>query len=303
MYNLNLTKTLGYSVIFHVLVAIVFATIGKYIPKAGNHPLGSKNIMKVEQISPELLKKLRRVGVKGGAKDFSVPVFAQKPKKSKVIMQGSVQKAPNTSEKLSLKDLGKIDPQKIKPNEKNTGQSRVRQKSPSKKAVDMKLRRGALPRKMSRHSQIIKRGVHQNLAQSPAISHILQRKNFNVQFEAPEGVAEDELNSIEKTFYSFQKRTYASYVSAFIESYQTHLKNKPAIKKDLSDGDYLLTGKITFDREGNIVAIKIMKSSLSDHIHSLFEQTLKSVRKLPNPPKDLLSSSEELTIYYQLKIN
>ena len=60
---------------------------------------------------------------------------------------------------------------------------------------------------------------------------------------------------------------------------------------------------IVFDKEGNIVSIQIMRWSQSDEVQDLFEQTLKEIRSLPNPPKALLENNEEFNIYYNLKIN
>jgi len=284
---------LGYSIILHFIILQLLSVTLNLKSRSNLVSNPAQKFLKMETVSQDYLKKLRRVGVKNGNKSFSAPVFTKPPLKGKKTIQ------QKESSNLSFKDLGKIN--NPSPNRKNSVKP---VSNPSQKPIaNLKLKKGLLPRRASRHSQIIKRNIHQQLSQSPDISNILERKGFNVQFEAPDGISLDELNSIEKAFYSFQKRSYASYLSAFIESYHQFLKTKPAIKKDLKENDHLLTGKITFDHQGHIVAIKIMKSSHSDHVHSLFQKTLESVRKLPNPPKDLLSKEKTLTIYYQLKIN
>jgi outer membrane biosynthesis protein TonB len=75
------------------------------------------------------------------------------------------------------------------------------------------------------------------------------------------------------------------------------------LRTALQSERHLLTGKIDFDKEGNILRIKILRSSPSDEVHQLFEETLKEIRSLPNPPKALVENREQFTIYYQLNIN
>ncbi len=134
-------------------------------------------------------------------------------------------------------------------------------------------------------------------------AEILKSTGFNLHFEPPEGIPEDELNTAEKIFYSFQKRTFIGYVNSFMSSYNATLNQYPQIKNALRNERHLLTGRITFDKEGNIMRIKILRSSNNDEVHKLFEKTLLNIRSLPNPPKAIIEDKDQFNIYYQLRIN
>ena len=60
---------------------------------------------------------------------------------------------------------------------------------------------------------------------------------------------------------------------------------------------------MTFDSDGNITKVKIMRSSQSDEVHKLFEKTLDQMRAIPNPPKDLIQKDGTFSIYFSLYIN
>jgi hypothetical protein len=64
----------------------------------------------------------------------------------------------------------------------------------------------------------------------------------------------------------------------------------------------LLVGRIDYDENGNIITVKILKSSENDDVHQFFEETLKKL-VLPNPPKIFLKRKKEFSIYYQVQVN
>jgi uncharacterized protein YuzE len=125
--------------------------------------------------------------------------------------------------------------------------------------------------------------------------------NFEIRYERPEGVSEDQLNSDEKAYYAFFKRSYASYLSKLYATYEKIKIDRPGLDRDLLD-KHLLIGKIDYDENGNIVTVKILKSSQSDDIHYFFEETLKQLN-LPNPPKSFVKSKKTFSTYYQIQIN
>jgi hypothetical protein len=134
-------------------------------------------------------------------------------------------------------------------------------------------------------------------------NQLLKSTQLNFHFSAPEEFDRGDFNELDKVLYSFKKRMYVSYINSLIKSYDQILLEKPLIKKSLREERHVLTGKILFDREGNIVKINILKSSLSDEVHSLFESTLTGIHSLPNPPKMLIERKDNFTVYYQLSIN
>jgi len=221
--------------------------------------------IEIQQISPEQLKRFRTVGVKGGKKEFSI---------NKSDKKHPVLRVSNGSKNLSLLAL------------KNNI------------AIDS----GTKVLRRKRYS-IQKERILKDLAISRENIQDIKATDFNIRFEPPEGVSEDELNSVEKVFYSFQKRTFHNYIKSFITIFNNLKLAKPLLKKTIQDESHKLTGRVVFDKEGNIISIKILRWSVNDDIQELFEKTLSEIRKLPNPPHALINTSEEFTIYYQLNIN
>ncbi len=139
----------------------------------------------------------------------------------------------------------------------------------------------------------------------PAIRNlpIMRKSGFYFKFVPTKGIPEDELNSIEKIFYSFQKRTYQSYVSSLLSNYNELLTSRPYIEKTLFTKKQVLTGRMVIDDQGNILRIKFIQTSDNDNLQKLFENTLTDINTIPNPPKQLLRDSNELNIYFQLIIS
>lgn len=252
--------------------------------------------LRVETIRREDLKKFRTVGVKGGKKNlFTMPTKGDPNSKKRVEGKGKIKVKKTPSNQLSFKNL--------KPNEK------ISVKKRSLNTSDLKIKRNqniALPKvtvQSVQRQKVIKKDLMRQLGPGTTNARIANKSDFRVHFETPEGVKEDELNSVEKIFYSFQKRSFETYFHAFLKSYNERIRTHPALKKPLQNEAHSLTGRVTFDKEGNIVSIKIMRWSKNDEVQDLFEQTLKEIRSLPNPPKALLGKQEEFNIYYQLKIN
>ncbi len=233
--------------------------------------------LKVTTIDREEWNRLRTVGKKDGKKDiFSVPL------------------SPKTG-----KTLSKMDFKSLKVSEKaGTATIVVREEAPQAelKKIEHDMFSQQRPVKLNQ-AQL------SNMPIAIGDAMLLENTDFNIGITPPAGVNIDQLNSMEKIYYGFQKRTFESYVNSFLSSYQKVMLERPLLKKSLMNSLHQMTGRIVFDSQGNIISIKIIKSSLSDDVHELFEKTLLSIGKLPNPPKSLLNDKGELTIYYQLNIN
>jgi hypothetical protein len=150
--------------------------------------------------------------------------------------------------------------------------------------------------------QRIRQATLQKMSPTIRNSPAIQKSGFFFKFVPPQGIPEDELNSIEKIFYSFQKRTYHSYITSLISTYYKMLTEKPYIEKNLFTKNERLSGRISIDIDGNITRVKFIQTSQSSDIQQLFENTLLGIRNLPNPPKELLQGGDELNIYFQLII-
>ncbi|MBT7608133.1 MAG: hypothetical protein HN576_00150 [Bacteriovoracaceae bacterium] len=273
--------------------------------------------LKIERISKEQMKKYRTVGKQNGSKKaFSMP--SKGDPKSKVKINGAKKIAPRPSTaKISVA-------KKVKEKIKMVSKNAISFKSlkPVGKIKIKKLRHLSKDLKISKDSNIrapnvtietkrsierqksIKKDLMNQLGPGSVNAQLANKSEFKIQFETPEGVNEDELNSAEKMYYSFQKRTFESYFHSFLKSYNERLRSHPQLKKLLQVERHKLTGRVTFDDQGNIVSIKMLKWSQSDEVQNLFEATLKEIRSLPNPPRALLQrDSKQLNIYYQLQIN
>lgn len=285
------------------------------------------------------MRKYRTVGVRGGSKKFSMKTKRGNGAKknegkgplrlensSKDLSKGKAAQSKGDAKNLSLSSLkAQVSEKDLPPPVEDPRKqfNRQRQEEAKKQAFTPEQKRIIIKKEIQaaeagvpltalrsdqtvenfRRQESIRRNLMQQMGTKSSRAEVLKRTGFNLHFEPPEGVSEDELNSVEKIFYSFQKRTFTTYVQSFLSTYQQKIINKPQIRAALKTERHLLTGKIDFDKEGNIMRIKILRSSPSDEIHELFEETLKGIRSLPNPPKDLVEKREQFTIYYQLHIN
>ena len=182
----------------------------------------------------------------------------------------------------------------------NTLAPQILQKYKARKLKVVPLEKGSISTQKT--DKELQKEILKNLAPQESIIHVLKNSNFDINFDPPEGVKEDELNSAEKIYYSFQKRAFINFVTSFLNSYNTLATEKPTIRQSLRRNKHLLSGRIIFDAKGNKVSIKIFRSSSDDTVHLLFERTLIGIKKLPNPPQDLITDDNQFSIYYQIKI-
>ncbi|MCF8060334.1 MAG: hypothetical protein K9K67_13615 [Bacteriovoracaceae bacterium] len=320
--NRLLQATINSLVVHLLLFGCLYLIQGKQALKSAQEL--SQRAINIESISPEQLKKYRTVGVKGGSKKFSLKTPSGSPvrKKENDAKNSSENSSTSANKSISLdklqprvseKDLPP-PPQEVSPKAQQAEARNKFQGEQQKSLLRKEIRaaESGIPLTALRSNQALenfrrqenlKRNMLTEMGTQSSRAEVLSRTGFNLHFEPPEGISEDELNSVEKIFFSFQKRTFTTYVNAFLSTYQQKLLNRPQLGTALKNERHLLTGKIDFDKEGNILKIKILRSSQSDEVHALFEETLKEIRSLPNPPKALIESRDQFTIYYQLSIN
>ena len=288
------TQSFFVSILFH---GICFLLLTQLAPHFSMPQLSEStdNRFEVKTMSQEEMQKFRTVGFKNGAKDFS----------ERTPVKSLARPKPRPAPQPSLKELGaEVDKVKIERNQSgaNRTQRVLEERSennPFKVSVKESSKKAQI---LDQRKENLENDYMKDIGVSPDDQRFLKSTGFNIDFTPPEGVSEDELNTMEKIYYSFQKRTFYTYVNSFVKSYNAIELKRPQVKNVLRSESHKLTGRITFDQEGNIVAIKILQSSPNDDIHQLFEETLKGIQRLPNPPKTLIKDGQ-LTIYYQLKIN
>ena len=259
----------------------VFQIFMKYKgPKVRNNSIPIE-IQKISKRELQDIRKLRTIGVKNGKKEFSIPIVKKKVK--------------NNFKKLSL--------DKYKYIEAKSSKNKKPQKSNPLKSKELNgsfyKYSGFRPKKRSIDNQF--KNLKNN-SFTPEDSLLLKHSNIDIIFEPPEGISEDELNSFEKIYYSFQKRSFEKYVSSYIKSFNEILLKKPYAKQLILGDRHKLTGKVTFDKDGNIISVKILKWSNNDDVQKLFEKTLTGINKLSNPPKNITQKGK-FSLYYSLTIN
>ena len=123
--------------------------------------------------------------------------------------------------------------------------------------------------------------------------------NLGAEFMPPQGVPYDELNSLERKFYAFKQRINRYYVATFMQTYQHFLLAHPNFNDYLATlAAQQLTGRLTYDEQGNLISIKIQRWSDDDHLETLFEQVLAKLNTIQNIPQEFLNHEQQLVIYY-----
>lgn len=313
----NFTFPILLSILTHIFLFMFTPQFAKLFPaKLSNEFKVPDRTLKIERISREDLQKyqkVRTVGVKDGAKNtFTMPtkgdntpvkVNTSKPQpaqKTQKAIQANLKDKPTETPKEKPLKLSALSPKT------NVNDYRPQAKSLVSRVTPKDMKNVKLPRvtvQSVQRQKGMKQELMKQLGPGSANAQLANKSDIQVHFEPPEGVSEDELNSVEKMFYSFQKRTFEGYFNSFITTYNRVVQLRPRLKRTLQNEVHHLTGRVTFDREGNIISIKILRWTQDDNLQKLFEETLKEIKSLPNPPKDIIGKDDQFNIYYQLKIN
>ena len=122
-----------------------------------------------------------------------------------------------------------------------------------------------------------------------------------VSIEVPEGIEPDELNKYELMFYGFQKRTAINYINSILSNLDKFQKTHPNYKLP-AEARILMTARVTYDPEGNVMQIKMIRWTHVNELQNLFENVVKEIDQLHNPPKALWEKHGEFSMFYTLEI-
>lgn len=125
--------------------------------------------------------------------------------------------------------------------------------------------------------------------------------DFNFSIVPNSKLSKEELNSIEKKFYAFHVRLSEKYTGTISSQFIRGMQIRPQLKNSLLER-HVLQAKIVYDKNGNTVVTKILKSSDANEVHLTFEDILADFG-IPNVPKELLDEEEQFTVYFTLVIN
>ena len=271
------------SILIHFLVLTLFSY---FLPTSGKNFKGQElSKFKVSLNKKNVLpKNLKTVGVKDGKKDGMSMI------KPPAALPAQAKKT-STKEPFSLESLGAQD---VTANKYKNSVPSLKEIPPKKKSLEFLRLSGQevqKRRKINLHSDIKTQHIN-------ALDH----SKFDIKLEIPEGVSENELNKIEQIFYGFKRRVFETYVSSFIRNVDNFQKSYPNYHYGRQNKTVTLVGKITFDSQGSIKKIEILRPSNEPALESLFTETLKGILKLPNPPKNFVRGGNGFSIFYRLII-
>jgi hypothetical protein len=216
-----------------------------------------------------------------------------KLKTSEAIIDASASKPKGP---VSLKDLsfaaGRPELQKMPPSRPGT-RPEVKTKSPN--AMN------AISLKSKEFKDFSKSFPSGGLAISDMMTGAQKINDAVVSIEVPEGIEPDELNEYELMFYGFQKRTAINYVNSILRNLDKFQKTHPHFKIP-SNGRITMTARMTYDSEGNVQQIKMIRWTHVSELQNLFEDIVKDIDQLHNPPKALWEKSGEFSMFYTLEI-
>jgi hypothetical protein len=122
-----------------------------------------------------------------------------------------------------------------------------------------------------------------------------------VSIEVPDGIEPDELNEYELMFYSFQKRTAINYANSILSHLDKFNKKYPNYKLTESSR-IIMTARMTYDEKGNVKQIKMIRWTHVNEIQNFFEEVMKGIDQLHNPPKALWEKQGEFSMFFTLEI-
>ncbi len=285
--RVNFLTVLGLVVLLHsLLIYQELSSLKLYFASETS----KKTPLKIRSIETN---SLRKVGTKSGDKrvnDFaSFRKFA--PKKND---DRAEKKDPRKPEALSLSDLSLAQTQKVAPSQRPGTRPQVAMEKP--KAISAISLRG------KEIQEFMKSSPTSSVSGDPRASK-LSASDILVNLEVPEGVEADELNKYELMFYGFQRRTAINYINAFYKNLDKFQRENPHLNFPMTDSKQVMTGRLTYDEKGNIKQIKMIRWSNEDRLQGFFENVLKEMDTLQNPPQALWKKTGEFSIFFSFIIN
>lgn len=118
-----------------------------------------------------------------------------------------------------------------------------------------------------------------------------------IGIENPDGVEPDELNQNELVYYGFQKRMLVGLITSIMKEAEKFSVKHRNYKLDPNTKLHM-TARLTYDGEGNVKQIKMIRWTHLDEIQGVFEESMKNMNRLNNPPKMLWTKNGEFNVFY-----
>jgi len=276
--NLPLAFVLALMGVLHLLV--LFFQLA-WLPQLPSDELAERN-------RPLNVREIRTIGERSSKLKDKVLVTKDQAEKAKV---DPLEKAD------PFKTLAQMNRPNTKPRPEAVEKLPPRPSKPDPRpsALDQLAMRAEPVQKVASRTQ---HGGAAMLGGSPTLTKSL----MNMQVEVPEGVSKDELNEFELKFYGFQKRMMEKYFSTIVLQAREYEK-RYSLPVLMPDGRHVMTGRVTFDSDGNIKQIKMIRWTQADKLQNMFEDVLKAIDTLPNPPRELMNQHGEFVVYYTFTVN
>ncbi len=201
--------------------------------------------------------------------------------------------------KIKTKDLAFFPLEDI-----SLGKFQKKETRPGKESL-LKKKKTKNLKKLSINNSTIKDFLRTTPGSNSSAQQLAKLDDTNVLFdlEVPKGVKEDELNEHELVFYSFRKRTAIAYVNSFQKNLNIFETQNPHLQFPLTKGPETISGKITYDKNGDILRIETLKYTQIQKLQNFFMEVLKDMNSIPNPPKEIINSNDQFVINFILSIN
>lgn len=131
----------------------------------------------------------------------------------------------------------------------------------------------------------------------------LNNSQVSVQMEIPKGLKIEKVDQIQNVFYSFQRRISLAYVNSFYNKLSDFEFKNPHLTFPMTNKEITLQAVATFDLDGNLQKIKMVRWTDRDQLQDFFVNVLDGIQSIPNPPKDIVKEKETFRVFYTLKLN
>jgi hypothetical protein len=300
--NRKILNGLFFSTIWHFILLLMISQLSQLFLTHHSQDKLEKNSITVDTINQQELQQLkqqwRKVGIKNGKKNDQE--FFQGQVKKKIDLSNLAIKPGSTK----TPPVDKIEnSQNLNPTNALTGNQKVSSaRATYNNRISKQLQNNATSNKP--FQMMIKEELAHISTDSKNDSDlltILNNTDLQLRLDPPEGVSVDELNQLESIFFGFNQRAMAKFIQTIFNEYLKMDRKSPFFMRQLKIKNESMLGKVTFDQNGDIIKINFLRSSDLEPVQVLFENTLQSMQKLQNPPKDLIKNGE-FSIFYQLII-
>lgn len=168
------------------------------------------------------------------------------------------------------------------------------------------IKRKFIPKPLELQGSEIEKFLKDNKArrvQYQDMTPTLNNSKVSVQMDIPEGIEVEDIDQINNVFYSFQRRISLSYINSFYNQLSDFEFKNPHLTFPMTRQEITLVAKATFDSDGNLQQIKMVKWTDKDKLQQFFENVLDGIQSIPNPPKDFVKGKPTFNILYTLKLN